>query len=133
MGDGWVPLFLTPDDYAPALHELRRETAEAGRDPEAVEAGVVVFATVSDDEEAPERGARWLSNLYRLPPKAFRRHLVAGSPEACAASLRGFAEAGARHILIMVAGSPALEHFERLRNAFVDGERSRTALAEVPA
>ena len=70
-----------------ALAALRRETAEAGRDPEAVQAGVVVFACVGDDDQAPVRGAQWLSELYRLPPKAFQRHLVAGSPETCAAAL----------------------------------------------
>ena len=79
VGDGWVPLFLAPDEYGPALAKLRLETAEAGRDPEAVQAGVVVFACVGDDEEAPVQGAQWLSDLYRLPTKAFHRHLVAGS------------------------------------------------------
>jgi alkanesulfonate monooxygenase SsuD/methylene tetrahydromethanopterin reductase-like flavin-dependent oxidoreductase (luciferase family) len=132
VGDGWVPLFLTADDYGPALAELRRETAEAGRPPDAVEAGVVVFAYVGEDEAAPERGAAWLSNLYRLPPKAFVRHLVAGSPDACAASLRRFADAGAQHILVMVAGSPAVEHFGLLRAAFSSGAQPRV-LAEVPA
>ena len=43
---------------------------------------MVVFACVGDDELAPARGADWLSRLYRLPPKAFQRHLVAGSPES---------------------------------------------------
>ncbi len=135
VGDGWVPLFLTPDEYAPALAELRRETAAAGRPPDAVEAGVVVFACVGDDEEAPGRGEAWLSNLYRLPPKAFRRHLVSGSADACAVSLRRFAEAGARHILIMVAGSPAVEHFARLRQAWADDRTGvpPRVLAEVPA
>jgi alkanesulfonate monooxygenase SsuD/methylene tetrahydromethanopterin reductase-like flavin-dependent oxidoreductase (luciferase family) len=129
--DGWVPLFLAPDEYEPALAALRRETAEAGRDPEAVQAGVVVFACVGDDDQAPTRGADWLSELYRLPPKAFQRHLVAGSPETCAAALDRYAEAGARHILVMVAGSPAVEHFGQLRAAFVDGRRQ--ALAGVSA
>ncbi len=131
VGDGWVPLFLAPDDYEPALAALRRETAEAGRDPEAVQAGVVVFACVGDDDQAPARGAEWLSELYRLPPKAFQRHLVAGSPETCAVALDRYAEAGARHILVMVAGSPAVEHFGQLRAAFVDGQRQ--ALAGVSA
>ena len=110
VGDGWIPLFIAPDHYAPAVTALRREAVEAGRDPDAVEPGVVVFACVGDDE-APARGAAWLSRLYRLPPKAFGRHLVAGSPDACAAALRRYAEAGARHIVVMVAGSPAVEHF----------------------
>ena len=119
VGDGWVPLFLAPDEYGTALAALRRETAEAGRDPEAVQAGVVVFACVGDDDQAPVRGAQWLSELYRLPPKAFHRHLVAGSPESCATALGRYADAGARHILVMVAGSPAVEHFGQLREAFV--------------
>jgi alkanesulfonate monooxygenase SsuD/methylene tetrahydromethanopterin reductase-like flavin-dependent oxidoreductase (luciferase family) len=123
VGDGWIPLFLAPDEYAAALAELRHETAEAGRDAESVQAGVVVFACVGDDDRAPAEGARWLSELYRLPTKAFARHLVAGSPEACATALDRYAEAGARHILVMVAGSPAVEHFAQLRAAFVGGHR----------
>ena len=126
VGDGWIPLFIAPDHYAPAVAALRREATEAGRDPDAVEPGVVVFACVGDDE-APARGAAWLSQLYRLPAKAFGRHLVAGSPDVCAAALRRYAEAGARHIVVMMAGSPAVEHFGLLRAAFVrDDERALT-------
>ncbi len=126
VGDGWVPLFIAPEEYVPAVAALRRETAEAGRDPEAVEPGVVVFACVGDDDAAA-RGSAWLSQLYRLPAKAFRRHLVAGSPDACAAALRRYVEAGARHIVVMVAGAPAVDHFGRLRAAFVrDEERVLT-------
>jgi alkanesulfonate monooxygenase SsuD/methylene tetrahydromethanopterin reductase-like flavin-dependent oxidoreductase (luciferase family) len=132
VGDGWVPLFLAPDEYRTALAALRRETAEAGRDPEAVQAGVVVFACVGDDE-APVRGAQWLSELYRLPPKAFHRHLVAGPPEACAKALGRYAEAGADHILVMVAGSPAVEHFGLLRAAFVGEQHQAMASARVGA
>jgi alkanesulfonate monooxygenase SsuD/methylene tetrahydromethanopterin reductase-like flavin-dependent oxidoreductase (luciferase family) len=130
-GDGWVPLFLAPDDYGAALADLRHETEEAGRDPGAVEAAVVVFARVGDDDEAPGEGAAWLSELYRLPPKAFARHLVAGSPETCAAALGRYADAGARHIVVMVAGSPAVEHFALLRAAFVRDEHR--ILTAVPA
>ena len=126
LGDGWIPLFLAPDDYAPAVRALRHDAADAGRDPGAVAPGVVVFACVGDDEAAA-RGAAWLSQLYRLPAKAFQRHLVAGSPDACAAALHRYAEAGARHIVVMVAGSPAVEHFGQLRAAFVRaGERVLT-------
>ena len=131
VGDGWVPLFIAPDEYEAALAALRRESAEAGRDPEAVQAAVVVFARIGDDDQAPVQGARWLSELYRLPPKAFQRHLVAGSPETCATALARYADAGARHILVMVAGSPAVEHFALLRTAFA-GEHL-PALAGVPA
>jgi alkanesulfonate monooxygenase SsuD/methylene tetrahydromethanopterin reductase-like flavin-dependent oxidoreductase (luciferase family) len=65
--------------------------------------------------------------MYGVPAKAFERHLVAGEPETCAAALSRYAEAGARHILIMVAGAGAVHHFDLLRSAFV----ARTAA--VPA
>jgi len=131
VGDGWVPLFLAPDEYAAALAALRRDTAQAGRDPEAVEPGVVVFACVGSDDEAPDLGAAWLSQLYRLPGKAFHRHLVAGSPQTCAAALRRYADAGARHIIVMVAGSPAVEHFGLLLSAFTRDQQR--ILAGAPA
>ena len=132
-GDGWVPLFVAPDDYEAALASLRQETEAAGRDPAAVEPGVVVFARVGDDREAPAAGAEWLSALYRVPPKAFQRHLVAGSPETCAAALGRYADAGARHIVVMVAGSPAVEHFSLLRAAFSGAPHPGQQSARQPA
>jgi alkanesulfonate monooxygenase SsuD/methylene tetrahydromethanopterin reductase-like flavin-dependent oxidoreductase (luciferase family) len=139
VGDGWIPLFLTPPEYEDSLAALRRETEDAGRDPGAVEPGIVVFACVGDDGEAQARGAAWLSRLYHLPAKSFRRHLVAGSPDACAAALLRFAEAGARHIAVMVAGAPAVDQFAHLRGAFSGGAvgaedaGAGRRLAEVPA
>jgi alkanesulfonate monooxygenase SsuD/methylene tetrahydromethanopterin reductase-like flavin-dependent oxidoreductase (luciferase family) len=131
VGDGWIPLFLAPEDYATAVEALRRETAQAGRDPFAVETGVVVFARVGDDADAAAEGAAWLSRLYRVPPKAFRRHLVAGSPETCADGLRRYVQAGARHLVVMVAGPGAVGQFAALRGAFAEVEGR--ALAGAPA
>jgi alkanesulfonate monooxygenase SsuD/methylene tetrahydromethanopterin reductase-like flavin-dependent oxidoreductase (luciferase family) len=136
VGDAWIPLFLSPPEYEESLAALRRETEAAGRDPEAVQPAVVVFACVGDDKDAPAQGAAWLSALYRQPEKSFRRHLVAGSPATCAAALGHFAEAGARHIVVMVAGAPAVEHFGRLRAAFAgdaEGGAAHRVLAGVPA
>jgi alkanesulfonate monooxygenase SsuD/methylene tetrahydromethanopterin reductase-like flavin-dependent oxidoreductase (luciferase family) len=135
VGHGWIPLFLTPVEYADSLAALRGETEEAGRDPEAVEPGVVVFACVGDADDdggANDRGAAWLSDLYRLPAKSFRRHLVAGTPEACADALQRFTDAGARHLVVMVAGAPAVEHFARLRAAFL-GAAPDLVLTGAPA
>jgi alkanesulfonate monooxygenase SsuD/methylene tetrahydromethanopterin reductase-like flavin-dependent oxidoreductase (luciferase family) len=119
VGDGWAPLFLTPDAYGPALRCLRQETEEAGRHPDAVEPAVVVFARVGPEDEAPARGTAWLSDMYGVPAKAFERHLVAGEPDACAAALGQYVEAGARHIIVMVAAAGAVAHFGLLRSAFV--------------
>jgi alkanesulfonate monooxygenase SsuD/methylene tetrahydromethanopterin reductase-like flavin-dependent oxidoreductase (luciferase family) len=119
VGDGWVPLFIKADDYAAAIDALRRETEEAGRPADAVEPAVVVFVRVGPKEAARADGARWLSELYGLPAKAFERHLVAGPTEVCAASLGRFVEAGANHIVVMVAGTDSVRQFGLLRSAFV--------------
>jgi alkanesulfonate monooxygenase SsuD/methylene tetrahydromethanopterin reductase-like flavin-dependent oxidoreductase (luciferase family) len=129
VGDAWAPLFLTPDAYGPALRCLRHETEEAGRDPDTVEPAVVVFARVGAEDEAQPRGAAWLSDMYGVPPKAFERHLVAGDPATCAAALGHYAEAGARHIIVMVAATGAVQHFGLLRSAFLT--QTDTAVASV--
>jgi alkanesulfonate monooxygenase SsuD/methylene tetrahydromethanopterin reductase-like flavin-dependent oxidoreductase (luciferase family) len=129
VGDAWVPLFITADDYGPAVEALRRDTEEAGRHPGAVEPAVVVFVCVGPEDEAPESGARWLSELYGLPPKAFERHLVAGPSEVCAAALGRYVAAGAQHVVVMVAGTDAVRHFGFLRSAFV--AHTETVLAGV--
>jgi len=115
---------VTPDEYDAALTALRSEAAGAGRDPDSVEPGVVVFVHVADDRDAGARGADWLSDLYRVPPKAFQRHLVAGSATECAAGLWRYAEAGARQVIVMVAGAQAVAQFQSLRSAF-DAEEER--------
>ena len=119
VGDGWVPLFVTVDDYAEALQALRQETISAGREIDEVEAAVVVFVRVGVEGEAHQEGAAWLSNLYGVPAKAFDRHLVSGPSEACAAELARFVQAGAQHVVVMVAGNDAVQQFGYLRSAFV--------------
>jgi alkanesulfonate monooxygenase SsuD/methylene tetrahydromethanopterin reductase-like flavin-dependent oxidoreductase (luciferase family) len=131
-GDGWVPLFLTPEEYGPAVAALRSEAEEAGRHPGAIEPAVVVSVCVTNDEAAATRGATWLAHLYRLPPKAFHRHLVAGPAAECAAALWHYVDAGARHVIVMVAGSPALEHFRALRAAFDAEADRRVAHTDAP-
>ncbi|HUO49110.1 MAG TPA: LLM class F420-dependent oxidoreductase [Acidimicrobiales bacterium] len=61
-GDGWVPLGLTGGELAVALAALRRETLEAGRDPDAIEltlpGGLVQNLTADAVEELAAAGAR---------------------------------------------------------------------------
>jgi alkanesulfonate monooxygenase SsuD/methylene tetrahydromethanopterin reductase-like flavin-dependent oxidoreductase (luciferase family) len=131
VADGWVPLFITADEYGGALQSLRAETVAAGRPADAVEPAVVVFAHVGPEGEARQKGCQWLSDLYGIPAKAFERHLVAGTSETCAAGLARFVQAGARHIIVMVAAPNAVQHFGYLRSAFV--AHAELPLSGVPA
>ena len=116
-GQGWVPLFLAPAEYGEALDHLRAETVAAGRAVDAVQAAVVIFLHVGEGEAHLQRGTHWLSSLYRIPAKAFERHIVTGSAESCADQVRRYLEAGAEHVVAMVADDDAISHFEQLQDA----------------
>ncbi len=66
--DGWVPLFLGPAELASSLEQLRTEVATAGRPAGAVTPAVVVMVAVGTGRQVHERGTRWLSTLYGIPP-----------------------------------------------------------------
>jgi alkanesulfonate monooxygenase SsuD/methylene tetrahydromethanopterin reductase-like flavin-dependent oxidoreductase (luciferase family) len=131
IGDGWVPLFLSPEDYRASLERLADATVAAGRAPESITRAVVLFLRTGPEEPSLREGCEWLSSLYGPPPRAFRRHLVSGSPDACADAIDVYRRAGAQHVVVMVAGSDALEHFDAVRASL--GSRARRSNLEVTA
>lgn len=111
-GDGWIPLFVGPEEYAAALGRLDKETDRAGRSPAQIARAVVVFVSLGP---APvETGLAWMSSLYGLPAHAFARHLVAGDARACAAVVAQYLEAGAEHVAVFVTDDDPLVQFEDL-------------------
>jgi alkanesulfonate monooxygenase SsuD/methylene tetrahydromethanopterin reductase-like flavin-dependent oxidoreductase (luciferase family) len=112
LGDGWVPMFIPADAYSAAGHRLMDLAHEAGRDPAAIDmATVAVMRTGDSTERARRAGSEWLSELYQLPPKAFERHLICGTPDDCAAGIAAYHRAGADHVVVMVAADETLDHF----------------------
>lgn len=50
--DGWYPSYpMTAEDYGERLTVLRKAAADAGRDPEAIEAGCQMYAVITEDHE----------------------------------------------------------------------------------
>jgi len=130
VGDGWVPFFIPPDDYRTARTRLFDLAIDAGRDPASIDTSVVALVCAGASSEVARRdGTAWLADLYDLPPKAFDRHLVAGTPEDCAAGIAAYHDAGAGHVVVMVAADETLDHF----GPVVEALRSRpsTDRAEV--
>jgi len=120
LGDGWVPLFVDPEDYRGAVTDLHRRGAEAGRRDRLAAAGGVPVSLGATTEAAAARGTSWLGALYRLPARAFARHLVAGDARHCADHLRRYLDGGADHVAVMVAGDRAVEQFAELAAAMAD-------------
>ena len=122
VADGWVPLFIPPPEYRSARGHLLDLAADEGRDPAAIDTSVVAMVCTGDSAEvARKEGTAWLSDLYGVPPKAFDRHLIAGTPEDCAAGIADYHDAGANHVVVMIAADETLDHFGPLIEAHRSG------------
>jgi alkanesulfonate monooxygenase SsuD/methylene tetrahydromethanopterin reductase-like flavin-dependent oxidoreductase (luciferase family) len=110
-GDGWVPLFIPATDYSRTRARLLEQVCQAGRDPATLDTAVVVLLrTGKSIDVARRQGTLWLAELYDLPAKAFDRHLIAGDAQHCAESISAYHEAGASHVIVLVAADQVLDH-----------------------
>jgi len=118
LADGWMPLFLTASEYGDAVERLAKEVDRAGRAEGSVTPAMVLFVSVDDDPlTALRRGSSWMSSLYGIPPRAFERHLVAGTASDVARTVTDYRRAGAEHVVVYVTADQPLDQFERLSAA----------------
>ena len=118
LADGWMPLFLSVDEYSDAVKRLTKEADAVGRPTGAVTPAMVLFVSLDDDRaRGAAKGTAWMGSLYGLPPKAFERHLFAGSPDEVAAVVAQYRAAGAEHVALYVTDDQPIDQFERLMAA----------------
>jgi probable F420-dependent oxidoreductase len=102
LGDGWIPIWVSPERYVESWSEVRRHAEAAGRDPGAIEPAVTLPSVVDDDGERARREAREALSLRygtEFSPHAIERYCVAGTTEECAARIQAYAQAGVRHVV----------------------------------
>jgi alkanesulfonate monooxygenase SsuD/methylene tetrahydromethanopterin reductase-like flavin-dependent oxidoreductase (luciferase family) len=117
LGDGWMPIWVSPERFAEGLAQVRRQAEDAGRDPTAIAAAVMCPALVG--EGTRERLAAHLEARYSMEvkPHLVDRYCIAGSEEECAARLRDYADAGCEHLVFNIgcaAGNELLGQAQRL-------------------
>ena len=122
LGDGWLPVWISPERYAAGWSEIRRHAESAGRNPDALVRAAVVPAFVADDgPSAREHVRTYLGARYgtSFSPHAVERYCVAGTPKECATRVQAYVEAGIEHLVFNPAVSPdrLLEQVERLADA----------------
>jgi alkanesulfonate monooxygenase SsuD/methylene tetrahydromethanopterin reductase-like flavin-dependent oxidoreductase (luciferase family) len=113
--DGWMPLFLDVDQYGDAVERLAKEVDTAGRPTGSVTPAMVLFVSLDDDRDrGVAAGTKWMGSLYGLPPKAFERHLVAGTADEVAARVAQYRAVGAEHVAVYVTDDEPIDQFTRL-------------------
>ena len=100
-GDGWMPIglrppaILEPEEFGGMVARLRRQTARAGREEDAV---ALCFSTnvAFDDASGPDR------------------RMMTGVPEQIAADLRQYQDLGVRNFILSIPGDSASEMQENM-------------------
>jgi probable F420-dependent oxidoreductase len=99
LGDGWIPIWVSPESLARGFEQL----------PEHVARAVTVPAHVGPKRRLYEHlRARYAGDFSE---HVVDRYCVAGTPEECAARIREYVDAGARHIVFNIL---ELDDAERL-------------------
>jgi alkanesulfonate monooxygenase SsuD/methylene tetrahydromethanopterin reductase-like flavin-dependent oxidoreductase (luciferase family) len=105
--DGWLPNSPTAARWAEQWTEVAAIARAAGRDPSALVGAM--YLTLAVDEDAARAQARldgYLGQYYGRPAAEMRARQAcyAGPVQGLAAWLRGYAVAGARHLILRFAG-----------------------------
>jgi probable F420-dependent oxidoreductase len=127
LGDGWMPIWISTEQFVAGWEDIRRRAEDADRDVDAIVPAAVAPSLVDDDGSEARRlahehlEARYGSTFSR---HSIDRYCVAGTPEECRARVRAYADAGVRHLIFNPAVSPdrLLEQVERLADALLPVE-----------
>jgi probable F420-dependent oxidoreductase len=106
LADGWICYVVTPETYRAALAKIAAAADAAGRRLERFGTGHLLFVRLDDSYEAAlDAAAGSLSRRHAMDfRRAAERYAALGRPEQVAAHIRGFYEAGARHIVLDFVG-----------------------------
>jgi alkanesulfonate monooxygenase SsuD/methylene tetrahydromethanopterin reductase-like flavin-dependent oxidoreductase (luciferase family) len=118
--DGWFSIEPNLAHWRQQWDEVQAVLSGAGRDAGAFVAAVYMTLAIDEDSKrAGQRIDRFLENYYAQPAAVLRqRQACYGGPAAGAADyLKGYADAGASHLIVRFTGDHArnLENLIRLR------------------
>jgi probable F420-dependent oxidoreductase len=107
MTDGWMSYVVTPDMYRAGLTKIAAAAAEHDRSfARGFGTGHLLFARVDETyEKALDAATVTLSHRYAMDfRKAAQRYCTLGPPTQVAESIRGFYDAGVRHVILDLLG-----------------------------
>ncbi|HEX4559221.1 MAG TPA: LLM class flavin-dependent oxidoreductase [Mycobacterium sp.] len=119
--DGWLPYPPTPERYSSGLAEVQAAARNADRPPEAVTPAHFVTVLITDAADGGRAALdHFATETYGFPLEAVEQiqTFASGTPDAVAAQLRSYVDAGARHLVCRVGvlgPDPFLDQLQQLR------------------
>jgi alkanesulfonate monooxygenase SsuD/methylene tetrahydromethanopterin reductase-like flavin-dependent oxidoreductase (luciferase family) len=117
-GDGWMPIFVSPEQYGDGLARLIEAATVRGRAPDAIGRGVAAVVAVTDQRWSRTDALDWAGRLWRLDPARLARHVLTGSPDECAEQLAAYRAVGAQHVTVLLATDEPVAMFSALAPSF---------------
>ncbi len=114
VGDGWMPIFVTPDQYAASNAQLDAALEREGRSAGQVVRAATVIVSLTDRRWRRADALEWASALWNLDPTRLERFVWSGSPEECRDALGRYRQAGAEHVSVLLATDHPVEMFRTL-------------------
>jgi alkanesulfonate monooxygenase SsuD/methylene tetrahydromethanopterin reductase-like flavin-dependent oxidoreductase (luciferase family) len=114
LGDGWIMGPFGPvEDFPPAWRMVQEAARAAGKDPQALMAGRLLYVSVDEDRERARESLRRFLHGYYGPMFDVDQHAIFGPPQEVTARLRAHVDAGITHLML---GMPTLDvgHLRRL-------------------
>lgn len=113
MADGWLNNITDPKVYKECLAKIHAYAEAAGRDPQAIEAGLY-FTLAAGERDAIAEGQTFLSQYYNRPYEAVARAMlcVMGSWDQVMDQIEAYAAAGARTLVLRFATSNQISYLE---------------------
>ncbi|HEU5086431.1 MAG TPA: LLM class flavin-dependent oxidoreductase, partial [Roseiflexaceae bacterium] len=103
FGAGWMPAMLTPADFRHGWAQLDQFAFEAGRDPADITGAIHIFASIGATYEAAvDQLAPGIEAIFRAPFANFEPLCLVGTAEQWLEQIGRFAEAGVRHVNILL-------------------------------
>jgi len=114
LGDGYISIRESPQDYAQVTEKVHQYARQAGRDPQALESAFYLTVNMQTQEDsAREEGIAFLQQYYGAVRGL--EGMVFGRPEAVVSRMRDYAQAGARHIIVRFASFDQMPQLETFR------------------
>jgi probable F420-dependent oxidoreductase len=101
QADGWIAGGQgSPEVFHEAWQKVRGYAKAAGKDPDALDSGKLLYITVGEDRRLCQEQLTAFTHAYYGPQYDVANNCVFGSPTECAAKIQGFIDAGAKTIIL---------------------------------
>lgn len=107
-GDGWMPSFITPEEFESGMKRLKKFTAETGRTIDDDEAGVLIPTHVTSDEASARRLMEKFLSRSAVPQTEFESRYAIGSAAAVRDRVAEYVDKGCTKFILFPIGAADL-------------------------